>query len=349
MSCPTARITCAALAGALLTLAACTDDPVSAYPPGPAKTAPVGAPNAGIVGVVGVVGGGITPGCPIASCTIPQPRILFSDSTGLGTQYSVNPDGTGLATEASATREGTWLPGRTRWVGVTRALGTIDDLCAFTLGTSVCDVRYTTLAAADVDPTASPDGHTLAFASDRPIALGPGAPGQHRIYAVPTAAQKGKPTETGIVQLSVGSGDQRWPHYSPDGTYIVFASDEPLGLFQLPAWHLWRMQANGYVVLPLSKTINGRHPVYSPDGKTIAFTTSTAAGERIALMPANGGPATILQNGLTSAFQPTWSPDGKRIAFASNDPAWKGIDVMNADGTGVAHVADFGSMPKWAR
>jgi tricorn protease len=59
------------------------------------------------------------------------------------------------------------------------------------------------------------------------------------------------------------------------------------------------------------------HPAWSPDGKTIAYTTDAGGGQQIAVRPAEGGTEKILTSFAEGYFyQPMFSPDGKTLAFA---------------------------------
>ena len=74
-------------------------------------------------------------------------------------------------------------------------------------------------------------------------------------------------------------------------------------------------------------------PAWSPDGKSLAFTSDRAGSYQIWVMDADGDNP----RELTTSFEgenvvPTWSPDGKRLAFASNRTGHFEIWVMAADG-----------------
>jgi Tol biopolymer transport system component len=74
-------------------------------------------------------------------------------------------------------------------------------------------------------------------------------------------------------------------------------------------------------------------PVWSPDGKKIAFITpdSTPGEEKSALcvMNADGTNKTQLAEDVWT--KPSWSPDGKKIAFTTQDQS--DLSVINVDGT----------------
>ena len=80
-----------------------------------------------------------------------------------------------------------------------------------------------------------------------------------------------------------------------------------------------------------------RFPVWSPDGKRIAFSSYRVrvATAEIYVMDADGGNQQRLTENLKTDWQPSWSPNGDRIAYASDR---KGdfenfeIYVMDADG-----------------
>src|SRR5262245_39054906 len=59
----------------------------------------------------------------------------------------------------------------------------------------------------------------------------------------------------------------------------------------------------------------GRNPVWSPDGRRIAFDDTRNGNTEIFVMNANGHHVVQLTHNDTTDFDPTWSPDGKRIAF----------------------------------
>ena len=96
-------------------------------------------------------------------------------------------------------------------------------------------------------------------------------------------------------------------------------------------------------------------PVWSPDGKFIAFVSDRAnqskGSDSIWIMAADGKNAQELtaQAGAWENTKPAWAPDSKQIAFyrwtvaknftAPGGPA--GLWVMNADGSNEQHLVDF--------
>src|SRR3984957_9139683 len=59
------------------------------------------------------------------------------------------------------------------------------------------------------------------------------------------------------------------------------------------------------------------HPAWSPDGRTIAYTTDAGGAQQIAVRPATGGPEKILTSFADGYFYgPIFSPDGKLLAFS---------------------------------
>ena len=59
------------------------------------------------------------------------------------------------------------------------------------------------------------------------------------------------------------------------------------------------------------------HPAWSPDGRTIAYTTDAGGAQQIAVRPAAGGPEKLLTSFADGYFYgPIFSPDGKTLAFS---------------------------------
>ena len=62
------------------------------------------------------------------------------------------------------------------------------------------------------------------------------------------------------------------------------------------------------------------HPSWSPDGKTIAYTTDVSGEQQIAVRSAEGGAERILTHFPHGYFYgPRWSPSGDRLAFSDNE------------------------------
>lgn len=100
----------------------------------------------------------------------------------------------------------------------------------------------------------------------------------------------------------------REPAPSPDGSAIAFSY---MG-------DIWRVPAGGGRAMRL--TIHESYddlPAWSPDGKTIAFSSDRTGNDDVYLMDATGGPATQLTcHDAWDAVQ-CWSPDGESVLFVS--------------------------------
>jgi TolB protein len=94
-----------------------------------------------------------------------------------------------------------------------------------------------------------------------------------------------------------------------------------------------------------SPSTNESGPAWSPDGRTILFTTDRDGNEEIYAMNADGSnPRNLTRHPLNDGRDGgyAWSPDGRKILFATNRDRNRGRDgkvatelyVMNADGSG---------------
>ncbi len=103
-------------------------------------------------------------------------------------------------------------------------------------------------------------------------------------------------------------------------------------------------------------TIDG-DPDWSPDGKTIVFTSLvTGTGPAIYVINADGTGTrqSLTTNNPIQGRTPDWSPNGKRIAFVIQDVGGDvGTDleicVINADGTGLVRLTNTISSPTCGR
>lgn len=80
------------------------------------------------------------------------------------------------------------------------------------------------------------------------------------------------------------------------------------------------------------------HPSWSPDGKTIAYTTDASGERQIAVRPAEGGAEKLLTHFSAGFFyKPVFSPDGSKLAFSDNEHRLWIVPVSGGDPKAVAH------------
>ncbi len=180
----------------------------------------------------------------------------------------------------------------------------------------------------DVFPVLSPDGRSVAYASDQN--------GNFEIYIKQLAPGGGE------LQLTNDGQQNLQPSWSPDGQRIAYYSNKRGGI--------WVVSALGGA--PKQITEKGGNPVWSPDGLLIAFqsaplsevfTSRVIPPSSIWIVPAQGGtPKQISHPGNPSGGHstPSWSPDGKRIAFQASDFIFSSIWTMGIDGSDPKKITD---------
>src|SRR6185436_19617197 len=112
------------------------------------------------------------------------------------------------------------------------------------------------------------------------------------------------------------------PQLSPDGKQILFTIDKADWKQNRRVGHIFRVGADGANQVQLTFGERGESsPRWSPDGKSIAFTTrrDNDSNNQIYLLSVEGGEARRLTNHPTSPGNMTWAPDGKSIYFVAAD------------------------------
>jgi Tol biopolymer transport system component len=187
----------------------------------------------------------------------------------------------------------------------------------------------------NTQPTWSPDGAWIAYASDRD--------GEFDIWK----------TDGTRVRRVVRNGTD--PTWSPEGRRIAFVTPFTSNTSVTPG--IYTTDASGTGGLR-RVTSYGFEPAWSPDGRRITFAAPTGGCDRgigIWTARADGSGATLVAESpdeFTDYVDPAWSPDGKRIAYSipNSDQGESGIVTIPAAGGDVTPqlVTSSGSQPAWA-
>ena len=118
-----------------------------------------------------------------------------------------------------------------------------------------------------------------------------------------------------VLSLSVAatSGQEpirmaRTPALSPDGKLIAFSY---LG-------DIWTVEAIGGVARPVTQhQAHDINPVFSPDGRSIAFASNRHGSYDVFVVPTRGGKPRRLTFDSANDYPTGWSPDGKQVLFSS--------------------------------
>ncbi len=136
------------------------------------------------------------------------------------------------------------------------------------------------------------------------------------------------------------------PSWRPDGGEILvtsYRSGKP------EIWGIRVPDGTPRPVISLGDLASGA--VYSPDGRSIAFTASVDGNSDVYVAGADGTGIRRLTSDPATDTSPTWSPDGRRIAFVSSRSGNPHVYVMNADGTDQRRLTfkgNYNQTPRWS-
>jgi Tol biopolymer transport system component len=191
----------------------------------------------------------------------------------------------------------------------------------------------------------SPDGKLLAFASTREQEKGKRE--ALRIYTVPV--------EGGAATRLTDSWT-REPAFSPDGTKLAYVKVRELGPRE-ERTEVWGMPVEGGTAVLVADLPNRpANPVWSPDGKMIAFLTVSGSGSKelwIVPVSERGGrvaaPTKIALPNAAYELPAGWTSENK-IALFFPSPHHQAIYTIPASGGKATQVTPSGipSHPRWS-
>ncbi|MCC6860142.1 MAG: serine/threonine-protein kinase [Bryobacterales bacterium] len=211
--------------------------------------------------------------------------------------------------------------------------------------------RLTTNPAEDVSPTWAPDGQRIAFLrlsqKETAVFVSPAGGGIH-----------GMITEVFPTRIETTGRHLDW---SSDGRFLAVAdkraAEEPFAIFLVEA-ATGRKQR---LTRPPANMVGDSGPVFSPDGRRVAFIRALSPGVTdIYVAPAAGREGEWQARRLTSdnrsVFSLTWTPDGHWIVFSSNRTGSQNLWRVRVEGeTGstppvrLPGIADNASEPAFSR
>ncbi|MFL5491361.1 MAG: prolyl oligopeptidase family serine peptidase [Gemmatimonadales bacterium] len=216
------------------------------------------------------------------------------------------------------------------------------------------DSKRLALIASDPDPDTVATGSDTSTRRTPPIVINrfqfkedeTGYLGKQRdhLYVLDLASRK-------ATLLMPGSYNELAPSWSPDGQRVAFASKRQADFDRTNNWDIYVVDAapgatpTQLTTFPgpdMDPEWGGRGPAWSPDGKYLAYVQGGSpkliyyAGQKLAVVPAGGGPARVLTPTLDrNVLSPRWSADGSSILFLLEDDRVTQLASVPAQGGGV--------------
>jgi len=182
----------------------------------------------------------------------------------------------------------------------------------------VCD-DVLALPAAHLSVVHAVDGGVLSYAS------GGGGFGNSRMYRVDRDGNNS--SELGEPLMTIGN------EISPDGKHVALAlPDQQAGTFDI-----WILEIERNLLTRLTfETETELAPIWSPDGRLVAFTGDANGRNNVYVKPVSGsGASELLFESGNDCYVTDWSPDGTMISYTEIDSTGSssvGLFILGPDG-----------------
>ena len=157
---------------------------------------------------------------------------------------------------------------------------------------------------------------------------------------------EGRPASNLTQHTLPGEGADLDPSLDPTGKIMIFASTRHSRFS-----HLYVKAVNGSTSTQITdESANDAQPVFSPDGKRIAFASDRGGQWDIWVAQSDGRRPVQLTSTPWPELHPSWSPDGKRLVYCRVNPReGRGeLWICPLDNPGEKRFIGEGLFPSWS-